>query len=284
MLNQPTKFNQLVESILNEKDKNWDTRNRATGERAVDRGSSLSKKADADVVKALRFIHAYPPATGALGALESYIEEYRSIERMRKNLMSANAGSRESLEIEIEQRENDLNSEMSNISEERIISGIEEAIRAVGAGIESAGIEDSSSVFNADALVRTFRSWISARSEGGDKSPMMRVISAYIYALTKNEGIFNTGIKGMKQDPLAALVSDYIKPRKSAIGNSHAGRQALKKNKPQQAKIVKLVKGGQLDAAAELAGEGTALADMIQQLKDGNITEADVVRSIYQGN
>ena len=266
------------------------------GERARDEGRVVASRAYSDLVKTFRLILAQPvQASQLIDTMENYSKVYRELQLVKKDLTSTLKGkASEELaakRLEYEKIVLELAEELNKMApvfyrEVLTIMGsiYNDIVNLLKDRLDTGDDVDpeayAKNIYNEEGVKRNFKKFVRAYSQGGEKNPIPLIISLFKAALISNK---EDGVVG----DLPGLIEKLTKKTASPIGNtasSHAGRQKLQRNKPKLARIVKLIKSGDLDKAMQLADEFDDVKSNIQKLKDGEMTEGDVVRAIYSTN
>jgi hypothetical protein len=185
------------------------------------------------------------------------------------------------IQEELPEQLDDLKSLIPVVIDEvrRLISEIEEfllnEVKDASIPVGMSKQEYIKKIFDGEKHLNAYDRFIRAYSQEGDKDPLPLV--SHLFKTAKTQAIQSRTLG----DP-RALAAEILK---SIQGNvlqfSRTSTSQVRERSPAMATAMKLIKRGQYDQAKSLiAPINPELANMIEDLKQGNVTEAEVIKRI----
>lgn len=267
-----------------------------TGEISKDVGNYMFGEVYSSLIKTFRLVLAQPvQASQLITSIENFNKVYsglkRTITNIRKPLSNkdkeaAERGLEASKELAAELQEK--LDEIGPAVYEEILEVIDSIFRDIVNLLEddndlnipeqyNSAKEYASTIYNPKKIKGYFKAFVN-RFDGNlgeiQNNPLIQVSTLFKTAAIKNK---EDNVVG----DLPALITKMTEKlqRPTGVEASHLGRQKLERKAPQNAKIAKMIKAGRYEKALSIA-EGD-VKENIQKFIDGEITEADVIRAIY---
>jgi hypothetical protein len=269
------------------------------GDRAMDIGGWIVPFTYRAIITAFGYLFSQPAqASEFISLVQDYnqarfvyknqITAIRNLQSDLDRLRSDDSDRAQELKLKIRKIEGELPEQLKDLKDlipvvidevRRLISEIEDFLRAevkdTSIPVGMTKDEYIKKIFNGEKHLAAYNQFIKAYSQEGDKDPLPLITHLFKTAKVKAKQSRTIG------DP-QALAAEILK---SIQGNvlqfSRTSTAQVKERSPVFATAMKLIKRGQYDQAKSIIEPiNLELADMIENLKQGSVTEADVIKKI----